>query len=460
MNSRSVEPLRVGFVPVGRQRGGFDPDWGRRMDAAAWEALGAVGFEPLRPSAPVVDDGTLRGALSELKRAGCRTIVVLQPTMGDGRLAPMLAQLWGAPLVLWATPERPDAPRVTACSLVGTHVFASTLRQLNRPFEIVSGPPQEDSTRQRMAMAVQLAAAAAELARAKVGLVGGHAPGFVNLHADPISISRHLGVELHHFGLAELQGRIDGCDAARVEHDVQAVLDMGLPAAEDLDRDDLDHSDLVPNSRYWLALSDLIDQQNLDAVAVRCWPELPDRYGHWPYLALMRLAEHPFPAALEGDVDGAILGLMGNLLGIGVGYISDWLEHDAGSITLWHPGHAPREICVPETVRLGRHFNNDRPLVVNAELAAGRPITIARLWRCDGGYRLTAFPARTDTSRRPLLGAHGTAVVDGLPVPELFDRLCHAGVPHHVSVFQGDHVELLRRLARLIDVRWFDAVPV
>jgi L-fucose isomerase-like protein len=404
-------------------------------------------LDPVQPSRQVVDDATLRAAVGEFREAGCQTLLVLQPTMGDGRLAPILAQHWDRPLVLWATPERQDSPRVSSCSLVGTHVFASTLRQMRRPFELVYGAGDEDRTQRRLALAARMTAAAARLQQSKIGLVGSHAPGFVNMHADPVAISRQLGVLLQHFGLAELTARIDACDELEVMRDVQAVRQMQLPREAQLD-----DQQLVPNSRYYLALTELLDGENLDALAVRCWPELPSHYGHWPYLAMMRLTEECRVVALEGDVDGALLGWMGKLLGIGVGYISDWLEHDEDAITLWHPGHAPRHLCAPDSVRLGNHFNNDLPLVLNGELAAGRPITLARLWRCDGRYQLAAFAARTAPPRRPLLGAHGTAILHDRSASELFETACYAGMPHHVTLFSGDHVDTLRRFARLIEI--------
>ena len=232
MTPPTARPLHVGFLAIGRRRPGFDPEWGSQMAAAAWEAARAGDFQAVRPAEAVVDDATLRRAIAELRQADCRTLVVLQPTMGDGRLAPVLAQLWAGPLVLWATPERPDADRVTACSLVAAHVFGSTLRQMQRPFELVYGPPDDPATRRRLDAAVRLTAAAAGLARAKVGLVGQHAPGFVNMHADPAALSRSLGAQLHHFGLAEFVARVEACEPARVDADVQAVLDMDLPAGE------------------------------------------------------------------------------------------------------------------------------------------------------------------------------------------------------------------------------------
>ena len=444
-------PVRAGLLVMGRKRPGFDPEWGRQMEVAARSAMQAMPLAAVGTQERAVDDASLRRVIDELRRADCETLIVLQPTMGDGRLVPILAQLWGGPLVLWATPERPDSDRVSSCSLVGTHVFASLLRQLDHPFELAYGHPDEEETRRQLAVAVRLSAAARRLGRSKVGLVGHHAPGFINLHADPAALSRTLGVQLHHFGLHELYALIQGQDDPAVERDLAAVSELRLSREPGLG-----DADLPTNSRYYLAMRSLMEAEHLDALAVRCWPEMPNDFGHWPYLAMARLTDEGRIVALEGDVDGAVLCLMGKLLGLGAGYISDWLEHDERHITLWHPGHAPLHLCEPGSARLARHFNDDKPLVIDATLAADRPITLSRLWRCDGRYHMTACDARSAAPRRALRGAVGLAVVEDRDVPAWFDHLCHQGMPHHVTLFDGHQAAALKRLARLLRVDWVD----
>ena len=50
--------------------------------------------------------------------------------------------------------------------------------------------------------------------------------------------------------------------------------------------------DLEISSKHYLTMKQLIAEQNLDAIAVRCWPEFPNSkvFQGWPYLALARLA--------------------------------------------------------------------------------------------------------------------------------------------------------------------------
>ncbi len=438
-----VTELRVGFLVIGRKRPGFDREWGQTMESAAWKALCSLTHQAVRPAMHAVDDATLREALEELLQAQCEALVILQPTMGDGRLAPILAQTWGAPLVLWATPERPDGNKVSACSLVGAHAFASLFRQLGRPFELAYGHPDEPSTREQLTQALRLTYTARRLRRSKIGLVGSHAPGFISMQVDSGTLHRAFGVQLHQFGLHEFIDLVRAQDEVTVGSDVETVKELGLPVD-----DSLADEDLATNSRYYLVMRGLMKSENLDALAVRCWPELPNVIGHWPYLAMARLADEGHVVALEGDADGALSCLMAKWLGLGMGYISDWLEHDDKTITLWHPGNAARCFCEPGSIRLGRHFNDSKPLVVNAALKAHMPITLMRVWRCDGEYRITARHAVTTAVGRELLGTHGVAVLEDRSPVEWLDTLCHEGMPHHVILLRGHHAELLKRLAR------------
>jgi len=443
----------LGVLFLRRKRPGFDPDWGEKVERLVRRQLDASGFPAVVPSVRIVAEASLREALAACAAAGCDVPVALQTTMSDGRLAAVLGQFWDGPVVLWATPENPAGDRVSSCSLVGAHVFAAALRQLHRPFELVYGAPERDETVADLNRAVRIAHAARRLRRLRAGLIGYHAPGFIDVHADPFLLSDALGVQLHHVSLDELMARMHDCDEKDVAADGQAILKLALPMRG------VEASGLEAGSRFYLALRRLIREERLDAVAVREWPELSDGIGHWPYLAMVRLSSEGEAIGCEGDVDGALTCWMGTALGCGVGYLTDWLGHEADSVTLWHGGNAPFQLCEPVGSRFGPsvgvHFNNGKPAVVDACLKADLPITLVRLWHGDGRYRMTAFHARTRAPQRPLKGTFGEAEIDGRDVRDLFDALCHEGMPHHLAVFAGHHAERFRRFARQVRIDWF-----
>ncbi len=448
----------LGVLILGRKRPGFDQEWNQIMCRRALAALAGLGYTAIGAEVPVVDDITITAALDRLQQTGCQALVMLQPSMGHGQLALTVAQRWPDPVILWATPERPGDGKVSSCSLVGQHLWGSSLRQAGHPFEFVLGDPDDAELRADLVRAIAVARTAASLRFAKVGVVGTHVPGFIDIAADSFLIHRTLGTQLVPLSLPQFIERVNAIPAEAVEKDVQQVRELNLPLA------DVTLDALPINSRCYLAMRELIAEENLDALAIQCWPELPNILGQWPYLAIARLSTEGRAVAMEGDVDGCIGSLMHTLLGLGPGFLTDWLEHDRNTIFFWHPGMAPMQMCnpigAPGGPTLAAHFNIVKPLVVDAQIRVNQPITISRLWRCDNRYHLTAIEGRTIAPRRQLTG--NTALVELAEsdiarhgsVHQRFDRLLHAGMPHHVLLAFGNHAEAFRRLARLLNLEW------
>lgn len=449
MNQTANAPRPVGLLTIGRKRPGFDQEWNQLMRKRAQDALAALGIETAGGEHIAADDAAMIAAVKKFQEAGCGTIIVMQPSLGNGQLAFTLMQHWRNPVVLWVTPERVESPIVSSCSLVAQHLWASLFRQSNRAFEMVYGDPNEKNVRQAIRKAVLITQSPVELCNTKLGLVGAQAPGFVAMHADPFLLNQSLGVQLANLSLPMFMDRVRGIDEKRVADDVAGVKKLNW-AMNGVSADDLPLS-----SRYYLAMKDLIAEEQLQALAVQCWPEFANMMGQWPYLALTRLLVEGISSSMEGDVDGALTCHLGKMLDAGIGFITDWLEHDAGTIHFWHPGVAPLPMC--EETSLSKHFNITKPMVVDGPLKVDMPVTIARLWRCDNKYHLTAFEGTTIKPRRSLTGNTALVQTNGMNVPGWFDEAIHAGLPHHVVMFAGSHADSFRRLARVLKIAWFDA---
>jgi L-arabinose isomerase len=183
---------------------------------------------------------------------------------------------------------------------------------------------------------------------------------------------------------------------------------------------------------------------------------MPNTFGQWPYLGVARLVEEGRAVGIEGDADGALSAWIVENLGLGRCYLSDWLEHDQETITLWHGGAAPFSMCEPVGKpggpRLAKHFNIKKPAAVEATIRADMPITVYRFWRLDGEYYLTVREGATIKPRRHLMMTNALAKMDCDP-QVWFENLCHAGMPHHVAVVQGHHAAFLKRFARVMNIR-------
>ncbi len=449
----------LGVLILGRKRPGFDQEWNKIICARAMDALKDLGYTTVGAETPVVDDASIAQVLNRIRVTGCQALLMLHPSMGNGQLALTVAQQWPDPVVLWATPERPGDGKVSSCSLVGQHLWGSTLRQSGHAFELVYGDPDDNTLRAELVRAVDIARAVAVLRGAKAGVIGTHAPGFIDLAADPFLLKTTMGVQMHPLSLPQFIERVHAVPEDAVSKDVERVLDMKLPMR------DVTKDDLPVNSRCYLAMRELMQEESLDAITIQCWPELPNMIGQWPYLAVARLSTEGVAVSIEGDVDAAVGSLMNCELGDGPGFLTDWLEHDRSTIFFWHPGMAPMNMCNPVGTEggptLARHFNITKPMVVDGQIRSHEGVTISRLWRCDNRYHMTAFEARTVPPRRRITGNMVLVELADAElercgdVPRRFDRLVHAGMPHHVSLSFGHQVEALRRLARALNIEWW-----
>jgi L-fucose isomerase-like protein len=447
--SNTNSKLKVGVVFLGRRRPGFDMEWGKVMEQSVRGWLQKTEFDLFEPGEKAVDDPSLRRVMAACEAQHVNAIVLLQTTLSDGRLAPTIAQLWPDPLILWATPENQSGDMISSCSLVGTHVWASTLRHMGHPFELVYGDPAAAGTQQRFSEAVRIAATARRLRSVRLGAIGGQAPGYFAMGAEPFAINKGLGAQLQTFSLLEFANVVGEITPEAVAADVAKVKALGLSHKDTTDED------LPMASRLYLALKSFFDNENLDALTVREWPEMPNTFGQWPYLGIARLADEGRAIGIEGDADGALCAWIGESLGLGRCYLSDWLEHDRETITIWHVGAAPISLCEPVGKpggpQLARHFNIKKPTCLEATIRAGMPVTVFRFWRLGGKYFFTAREGETIKPKRHLMATNGLVRMKDNPL-EWFENMCHAGMPHHVAIIQGHHAAFLNRLARVLNI--------
>lgn len=458
--------IRVGLLHLHRKRpwpSCINPEtgnqWADDMKTTVLEILARMKFTVYRADEKVrvEDDRTLRLALADCRAEAVDVVLVIQPTISDGRLAPVLAQLWGPALVFWATPEEQKGEMIAGNSLVGTHLMTASLRQLGRSCQLVYANLDWARAEVQLAAAVHVAFATQAVRHAKLALVGHQAPGFIDFQPSPGALSRTFGCVLQHVGLTEyVDTALHAVAEAEVERDVDYVLNtLKLPLKDPATGFGTEASDLPSASRHYLAMKRLIQENSFDGLAIRCWPELPgpQGVGVWCYMALARLASEGFPVACEGDVDGALGCLIGKLTGCGAVYLSDWLEHDESRLTLWHGGMAPFQLSEAVGGPLGpcisRHFNNRLAGCLDATIKIGIDVTVFRFWVCNNQYHCLVLEGQTIKPSRHLLGNNGLVKVDGgVDLSLSFPRWVEQGFPHHVCVVQGRRRDCILQFAR------------
>ncbi|MDR0336155.1 MAG: hypothetical protein LBI18_03595 [Planctomycetaceae bacterium] len=440
--------MKISVFFIGRKRPGFEPAWGALLEKKIQVQLESSPFQ-VSFFSPITDEQEMKNAIVQSRNNGAEIIIVSQPTMGDGNLCPILSTEWSGAVIVWATPENPANPDVSACGLVGAHNWISAMSQLGFPPYLVYGMPGTSETIKELNDTIWTASASVRLAHARVGLIGDHAPGFLNMAVDAVATQRQLGARLKRFGLHEFYTLVRSISEQEVQEDCKRAKALNLPVKQGVV---FDESVWNISSRYYLAIQKLVQEEKLNAVALRCWPEMPNEFGVWSYLAVPRLANDGIAICEEGDVDGALGCLVAQSMGCpSSAFNSDWLEHNDNSILLWHGGATPFDMCEPIGSSVGPtlnvHYNTKKPIVVDTELKHGMLVTLFRFWRFENRYSMAIVEGTMDKPPRTITGCAGLVRVSGSGVKRFFEDICTLGMPHHMVVMQGHYGTMLRRFA-------------
>ena len=452
-----MTPLHVGFAAV--VRGAFKGD-GEGVARRSRAALAAVcmeqqavlhGDDDLPAHDAVARDATEADALGRaLESEGLDLLFVQHATFATGDLlAPLLA---AAPrVVLWAVPERsgarpggPDGvsgplPLNSLCGLNMTLSFAEGARGGARgPVGWCYGDPDDPALRERLRTLLAAERGAVALRETRVLAIGGTAPGFYGLELPGLP----HGADVVERPLADLFERVAAVDEEAAEAHAEA-----WRREEPLEAP-WEH--LRRAARIDLALSAMARDAGANALAVRCWPELPDACGSMACAAMGRSADRLVPAACEGDVWGAASMRVLQAVAAAPAALLDLSDYDRtrDALLLWHCGNAPRAFAAAPGTRLTTHFNRDDLGVVRDQTLAPGPATGFRLLPADadrgrplgavviGGHVLEADGPSFDGVR----GWWGEltwgreAVGAGRAVAGLLDHR----LPHHLALAAGD----------------------
>lgn len=430
--------LRLGLAPIVRPlfRGSrFDLE---RTTRQALEALGAkLGFELAYVSAPVADGAGAEAAAREALAAKLDLLLVQHVTFATGDAFLPLLEL-PIPVGLWALPEVWDSGPLPQNAICGLNLGVSLAA---KPTKWFYGSVEDAWFQARLKLSLQALRGVKVLREGRVLWLGGHAPGFFAFGALP-----KTGLTVEKAELAELWAALAAVSEAEVEE----------RAAEFRELSEYPVEQLRESFRLELALEQLA--RSYDGVALREWPEIPDKTGVMAYAAMARLADKGYVLAPEGDVMGLASMLALQAISGQPAILLDISHFSAKGLMLWHGGEAPQAWAGGPT-RVIPHFNRNLPAVRDMPLRAG-PISGLRLLPegkvvVHGGVLSgeKGFDGDSSYLLRP------TWATQPLTPRQFLASWLNYRIPHHMAVGMGSHEEALLELCEWLGLEVLSARP-
>ena len=465
---------RVVLVPTARPT--FAVDVARRLAADARALLVDLGAEVVGPEDLVMTPEDVEAAKPFLAD-GADLVVNVCASFSDATPALELYGDLDQPVLLWSFREPgPVGDRLWLNSMCGANLFGHALVvHAGRTPHLVLGNPDEPSTQQTLAEALagnlpavvvppttrgprantdSVLPALESLRGRRLGLIGDAPPGFTPSQYDGALVSSLFGIDVEQLEIDAMFDRVNTVD------DVVAKSEYASAVAAQPSLGTLDADQALTSARITTAMRDWRDEGALDGMAIRCWPEFPNRLGACPCSSLSRVADEGTPTACERDVYGAVTMLLMEALGSGTTYLVDTVDLDAEAniVRLWHCGAAATSLAAdPSDATQFTHCNRKLGVAGNFPLRTGR-VVMARLTEDPARPgRLRLLLAAGESLAEPNRFQGNTAAVrlDG-DAEQLVTGLVTGGFPHHTVLAWTDVRPQLRAAADHLGIAVID----
>ncbi len=357
--------------------------------------------------------------------------------------------------------------------MVGMLAAAGTLDQLALTHERLWGDIREPEVLAAVMRFVRTAAAVSRVKGQTFGLFGGRPMGMYTAVSALDQWMRDFGVDVEHVEQHDIVRYSEEVDSSRVDAAL-AWLEKNVGEIR-YDGSGLTPEKLRTQIRSYYALRRIIDERGLDFIGIKAHGDLTESF------ATMDIAEaflndpydwdgahEPIVAATEADMDGALtMQFLKLITGQPVlfadvrHYDSEddvWYFSNSGTHATWFAGRSadpavnlrnvtfyPEKNYYPAGGASVQHF------------AAPGEVTLARLARKDGVYRLSIVPGEFVEFPRDVALRKASTVTPEWPVA--FARLkSSAGYflnhfpCNHIHGVYGDHVRELLMLARILGI--------
>jgi L-fucose isomerase-like protein len=430
--------LKLGLVHTGIAA--LDIKYAEECRDSLLRKLSQLEHEIITHDRVVVDSSEALSAAERMRRADVDLLVVLVGTFTQDPVMTNLVQNVKVPIVFWAVPEvalkRPRGGPSESGGLVGVIMNASALSKMGMRFKVIFGEPADQKAFGRLRTTIEAVRVLKALRTSRVGLVGYHSPGFYDGSVDEVALKQHVGTELVHIDLSELNmamQKIAEGDAKKTHEDVsKRIVDLTL-------------EERIRDGRIFLGLKQLVESNKLDAVAVKCWPEL----SFSSCFALSRLSDAGVPGGCEGDVNATVTMLMLQRLTGQPVFLCDvfHLDEKKNTILTYHCGASGASLAPKKgDVTIRRH-----PLgcgaTVEFPVKPGR-VTIARLGNHAGKYRMFITSGEALRTKQIVRGNPLEVRLD-VKVDDFLKTITTRGVEHHLLVVHGDWSEILTEVCEL-----------
>ncbi|HNX64886.1 MAG TPA: L-fucose/L-arabinose isomerase family protein [Oscillospiraceae bacterium] len=395
------------------------------------------------------DEDVIRAA-EKFKKEKVDGIFVPHCNFGTEYAVAKLAKEMNVPVLLWGPrDERPDENgirlRDTQCGLLAT---GKVLRRFRTPFTYLKNCRIDDPAFEK---GIYNFLAVCNVVKAfrntRILQISTRPYDFLTTMCNEGELLEKFNINLAPISMPELTETVK-----KVKNDISKVKGTVAYLNEKMDIQ-IKESEVENVAALKIAMQELAEKYNCNAVAIQCWNYLQCEIGIMPCAANSLLTDEGLPVVCETDIHGAITSIMVEAAGMGErrSFFADWtVRHpdNENAELLQHCGPWPLSIARTKPV-LGYPLAFEHPGSVSAESMHG-DITLARFDGDNGEYSLLLGNAKA-VEGPYTKGTYLWVEVENLD--RLEDKLVCGPYIHHCTGIHKDVVPVLYEACKYLNIK-------
>lgn len=383
-------------------------------------------------------------------------IILQNATFANAAYATEVFRRSDAPVLLWTLREPAGEVgwRLKLNSLTGAFSAANTYRAFrDEPLTFVYGAPDEEKVKREVTAAIRAAAIKEALRHVTLAAVGHTPQGFGFGRALDAELTKTFGATLLSIEARELIDRAKGF----TEDEITPFLEDAKKRTTGLEK--LPEQNQTDFARLYKAYREFVEDEDIRALASRCWPDFFTAFGTPVCTVLSLLNDLGIASSCEADLYGALSMLIGQLLSGTPVFFGDpvSLDEEKNTITFWHCGMAPCSLAREDTgAEIGVHCNRKLGPTLEFGTREADAVTIFRVGKeKDGSFRFFIASGEALDVPKQYFGTT-TVVRIKASAEKLVRSAVRDGWEPHFAVIFADVVEELRILADQLNLPYFE----
>ena len=369
-------------------------------------------------------------------------ILHLGTFIDDPRIMPLITGV-NKPFIVWAHDINPFN-----ISITGSQNIMPNIYDLGLDYRFIYGRFDDKKAINELYKFSRSCAIKNNLAKTKIGYIGGHPNIMTSLTADEIAIKKIFGISLINFGNEELligAGKVSKKESEKTWNEIK-VLAGEVNASEELG---LGTSSLLS---YVLKL---VKENSLNAISINCFPHLKGRVC----IPIARLNDIGIPAGCEGDLDSTIImkilyDLSGRAVSNGDQMKVFNLDKSNNSLMFSHCGAGAFSLAADKNeIIIHPDFETGKGIAVYFPERIPGEVTVASMHGSRKGYRMFITKGKAlDTNLMKHYEGNPINIEFAFNIRDMFKEIAYGGFGHHWSIGYGNHTDELVELCELLKI--------